>query len=89
VTAAEPAEAVVGTVIGRAWHGRRTDSRALRDARWTVGTRHAWRRGRIRSVHARHTRHPRCLRSLHARHTRCVRSLQSRHVPWRVGGIRG
>jgi hypothetical protein len=41
VTAAEPAKPVVGTAIGRPLHGRRTDSRALRDRRWTLETRHA------------------------------------------------
>lgn len=69
VTAAEPAEAGAAG-IGRPRHARRTDSRALRNPRWALGTRHS------RSRHAGR---------LHAWHARCLRGLHARHVPWRVG----
>jgi hypothetical protein len=80
VTAAEPAEAGAAG-IGRPRHARRTDSRALRNPRWALGTRHS----RSRHAGRLHAGHPRCLRSLHAWHARCVGSLHARHVPWRVG----
>jgi peptidoglycan hydrolase CwlO-like protein len=42
VATAEPAEAVAGTVIGRPWQSRRTDSRTWRDGRWSLWSRYGW-----------------------------------------------
>src|SRR5271163_322141 len=59
VTAAEPAKATVGAVIGRPLHRRRPDFRALRESRWSLGTGHG------RCLRTRHERSPRCISARH------------------------